>query len=171
MFAEWRDLMAQAEIASDLGAIIALVGGPGTGKTQLAVELMKRAAKKVKTCRYARGVEIASAVRATFNTKGDETEAVSRFTKPYLLVVDEFHDRSFSEFEQRLLNLILDKRYASLKPTILISNGTPEELREQVGERVIDRMREHGRILHFTFGSFRGLPAVDAAREEQRDVD
>ena len=148
------------------GAIIGIVGNTGTGKTQLAVEVMKYFAMVMARgmdgpriwSRYIRAAELATQVRAAFSKGADSSEAdmIGRFCRPDLLVIDEFSEAGTSEWERRLFGLILDRRYGDMRSTFVISNGTPDDLRRIIGERAIDRMRERGRIIHFTHASFRG---------------
>ncbi len=72
-----------------------------------------------------------------------------------LLVIDEFQERGESEWENRIICNLLDKRYATRRPTILIGNYTVDEMKAALSPSVKDRMREGGRAFVFDWGSFR----------------
>ena len=61
-----------------------------------------------------------------------------------------------TDTERLALWEVMNGRYESMKPTILVSNLTAKEIAGYVGDRVIDRMRENGgAVLAFTWESFR----------------
>ncbi|EIG27035.1 hypothetical protein HMPREF1054_2009, partial [Haemophilus paraphrohaemolyticus HK411] len=50
----------------------------------------------------------------------------------------------------------INERYEAMKPTILISNLSQQELGAYVGERIVDRMREGGgAMIAFDWESYR----------------
>ena len=73
-----------------------------------------------------------------------------------LLVIDDVGVQFGSDAEKVLLTEILNLRYGNLKPTILVANATLPELTEILGERVIDRFRDGGRVFVFDWPSHRG---------------
>ncbi|NHX33749.1 ATP-binding protein, partial [Escherichia coli] len=78
------------------------------------------------------------------------------YTNPDLLIIDEVGVQFGSEAEKLILFEIINTRYERMKPTILISNQTREELGAFIGERVIDRMSDGGGCtLAFTWDSYR----------------
>ena len=51
---------------------------------------------------------------------------------------------------------IIDGRYQEMKPTILISNLAIAGIKDLIGERVIDRLREDGgKLVSFDWPSYR----------------
>jgi DNA replication protein DnaC len=158
---QWTKALAWAMNNVERGSIIALVGGRGTGKTQIAVECCRKltlmAGSIPARVSYCRTQEVFSAIRECYGAKPTRREAdvVAEFVSPRLLILDEAHDRAHSEFETRMLNLILDKRYGELAPTVIIANATPDEFRGQIGESVFDRISETGGILACEWPSFR----------------
>jgi DNA replication protein DnaC len=71
-----------------------------------------------------------------------------------LLILDEFGIQIGSEHEKMLLFRIINKRYENLKPTILISNLSPAEIKN-FEERIFDRLKENGILLSFSSESNR----------------
>lgn len=147
-------------LASKLGSgfLCAMIGGRGTGKTQLAERLIHHhAMKSVKfSARYCPIVAIFMAIRETFRDGGPtELEAAAEFIRPQMLVIDEAHERSESEWENRILNYIIDQRYSHKKDTLLISNQKPDEFKASIGPSIYSRLTETGGIIPCDWGSFR----------------
>ncbi|WP_248637800.1 ATP-binding protein, partial [Citrobacter koseri] len=89
-----------------------------------------------------------------------ENDVISQFTTPDLLIIDEVGVQFGSEAEKLIMFEIINTRYERMKPTILISNQTKEELAAFVSERVIDRMSDGGGCtLSFTWDSYRSKGA------------
>lgn len=139
------------------GILTAVVGNRGTGKTQLGVCLVGHCAFNLeKTCLYCKSTDIFLRIRESMRTEGDsEVHAISEFIKPFFLVVDAYEVRAETQFENRILDHIIDKRYDSLKSTMIISNDSIETIKKQLGESICDRMRETGGIIQLSYNSFR----------------
>jgi DNA replication protein DnaC len=75
-----------------------------------------------------------------------------------MLVIDEAQERGGTPWEDRILNHIIDRRYAAMIPTIIIANAKPDALVASLGESIADRMRETGGIIEITGTSHRGRP-------------
>ena len=154
---EW--LAARHTVASKLttGMLAALLGSRGTGKTQLAVWVAQfNAAFHRRTSRYVKTLDLFLAIRATFkHVATTEDDVVRYFTSPDLLIVDELHERGETEWEDKILAHIIDKRYMANRDTILIANQTEAAFQASVGPSVVDRLIETGFVVHCTWGSFR----------------
>lgn len=62
---------------------------------------------------------------------------------------------------QDVVSALIINEYERMKPTILISNQTREELAAFIGERVLDRMSDGGGCtLSFTWDSYRSKGAA-----------
>jgi DNA replication protein DnaC len=136
-------------------ATLAIIGNRGTGKTQLAAEIIKDIAPDTAT--YMTAAELFMRIRATFDKRTTETEIdiARELSRTPLLVIDELQERGESAWENRLLTEIMDKRYANERPTILISNLTAGELTASLGDSIADRMRQGGGIIEITGASHR----------------
>lgn len=139
------------------GRILALVGGRGNGKTQLAVELMKARTLALKTALFSSAVEFFIKIKSTYrkDSDTDEMEVLREFQKPSLLVIDEIGKRGGSEWENTMLFELLNRRYNDMTDTILIDNRTKTEFTETIGPSLASRMNEGGGIIECTWGSFR----------------
>jgi DNA replication protein DnaC len=72
-----------------------------------------------------------------------------------LLVIDEIHVCEEQKIKNRFMIDTLDKRYANLVDTIIISNESELEFKANTDPSIQSRMREHGRILECSWESWR----------------
>jgi len=150
------------------GAQVALVGGCGSGKTQLAAFALRYALETTviaprvtlsgpPSARYTTARNMFLDIKGTYahgarSSEGQLLELLSRYR---LLVIDDLQIRQHTEWENRVLHSLIDRRYRDMRPTILIANGTPQRLAEDVGEAVVDRMNELGGVIPMDWPSFR----------------
>lgn len=158
----YADSFAEAMKA---GRCLILRGNPGTGKNHLAVAITKQVLAQGYTALHATAYEIVCRIRETWGRRqpGDQTEQdVTRALGDVdLLVIDEVGRQYGTEGEQIHLFHVIDHRYRLMKPTIVISNKEPEEIRSYLGEAAYDRLREGGgQMVHFDWESYRGRAAA-----------
>lgn len=154
--APWIASRNQVIAAIGSGFMIALLGKRGTGKTQIAVQAVQACAAGIRTCSYVKALDIFLAIRASYKSETlTELEVVEAFVDPRLLVIDECQVRGGSDFEDRMLVHILDKRYDAMVDTILIANLNEPQFREEMGASICDRIRETGHIIPCEWKSFR----------------
>lgn len=149
------------DFASQLkeGRCLVLVGAAGTGKTHLALAIAKDVIRQGFTARYVTVHEAIEAIRETWRSDSVEPESavVKRMAGVDLLVLDEVGVQYGKESEHVELFKILNKRYNDVKPTVVLSNVSPDELSRYLGERVYDRLRENGgKVVPFDWQSERG---------------
>lgn len=147
------------------GAIACMAGNRGTGKSQLAAVLvwesmhaMQPEDDKGGPPRYVRAMDFFLDIRACFRSTSSQAErdALELYVRPRLLVIDEMQVRGESEWEDKLLTHLIDKRYAELRDTVLISNQEIKVFAAQLGASIVDRMRECGGMMPCEWASFRG---------------
>lgn len=151
----WAAIFERVKTRMGSGFIIALIGGRGVGKTQMAVEACREQAYREKSFHYATAMDVFLEIKDSYRKGGSERDAVKTFIRPSLLVLDEVQERGETQWEDRLLTYIIDKRYAAQKDTILISNQTKETFLESVGQSVASRIHEAGGIAVFDWPSYR----------------
>lgn len=122
------------------------VGNPGTGKTHLAIAILKRIIADGHSGRYVRAFELIEAIRATWRRDAEQREAdvLEGLTSVDLLVLDEVGVQYGTDSETVEIFKVLDTRYLDLKPTLIVSNVSQEDLQRYLGERAFDRLRESG---------------------------
>lgn len=157
----WMEKFRFVQNSLETGCLFALVGGGGTGKTQMAVEIIREMCVRGKSSLYTSAMDVFLAIRETYDNKNlSERGVMGLFRKPRLLVIDETQERSENAWENRLLTWIIDKRYGDMKDTILIANQKPGELESSLGasivsRMIVSRMNETGGIIDCSWGSFR----------------
>lgn len=154
---DWGETLDKLERRLGTGFIIGMAGDRGNGKTQIAVELVRVLAARSLRSLYVSATEFFMDIKSTYkpNAKESEREVIQRYRKPALLILDEVGRRGETDWENRLLFELLDKRYQDVRDTLLISNQTPEEFKAAVGESVQSRMKEAGGLIVCKWGSFR----------------
>jgi DNA replication protein DnaC len=131
----------------------------GTGKTHLAIGVGLQVMDQGYSVFFITFQRAVRRVKNTFNKKSEESESdvINLLTYPDLLIVDEIGIQYGSDFEHNLLFDIINERYEKRRPTLLISNLTPKEVRSTLGERIYDRLREDGgQCVPFSWESHRG---------------
>lgn len=164
--AEQRYALAFAERFADefagkhSGRCAVFSGMPGTGKTHLACGIALRIMHKYsRTAVFTTVSKMARRIREAKSFSADETESsvISAYVMPHLLIVDEVGMQSGTDAEARSLFDVVNERYESCKPTLFLTNLDINGVREAIGERLFDRMREDGgEIVAFTWNSYRG---------------
>ncbi|EPM3376891.1 ATP-binding protein, partial [Escherichia coli] len=141
------------------GGGLVMCGKPGTGKNHLALAIARHAITEHQSSAiFTTALKIAREYKSTWskNSTRTEDEVIRQFTKPDLLIIDEVGVQFGSEAEKMIMFEIINTRYERMKPTILISNQSKDELSAFIGERVIDRMNDGGGCtLAFTWDSYR----------------
>lgn len=170
------ELAAKREIAfkalQQEGGSVLLVGPRGTGKTQLALELVARMCldcllPEPKEMAHVLGVrpfiaywvfeELLAAEKAGWNQKGGILEEpIKSASMAELLVLDEVQERGEGAWEDRQFTVLFDKRYREMRRTIMIANLEPGALDGRLPASILSRMSEIGVVVECRWPSFRG---------------
>lgn len=128
------------------GGCLVFLGPCGTGKSHLACGIGNRIVADGYSCLFTTVIEAVRLVRSTYGGKSELTEAqaINRFTWPDLLILDEVGMQHGTDNEFLIMTELINLRYAAERPTIMLSNLTPEKFEEFVGDRVFDRLHENG---------------------------
>ena len=145
------------------GSIFILTGKRGVGKTQIAACLARLVCLGQRTAHYTRAADMYLCVKSTFDGDGSELGLMHKWTVvptgsnngSQLLIIDEMHDRSGSEWEGRILNQIVDRRYGNCLDTLLITNETRPNIAKTVGPSIVSRADETGGIIECLWDSYR----------------
>lgn len=153
--AAWAERLEKMAASARIGGIIALVGTRGTGKTQIAAELVRDIDRANGRYMTAMGLflDLRDSYRKT--AKVSEREIVHGASRCPILVIDEVQERGGSEWEDRILTHIIDNRYGARKPTLLIANLRASEMAAQLGPSINDRIRESGGVIEMVGESWR----------------
>lgn len=141
-----RDYASSFELAISTGRSAIFMGAPGTGKTHLAIGILKHVLEKGGTGRFTTVMGMLSRIKNTYHRDAQETEAkaISAFTDCDMLVIDEVGRALDTSYTEAQFFSILNARYNELRPVILVSNLTKPKLSAFLGDAIVDRMREGG---------------------------
>lgn len=140
------------------GRGLVLAGKPGTGKTHLAASLALSLVDSGAWVQYVTCMGLIRMVRETWGKDAERTErqVVKLLGQQIdLLLIDEVGVQYGTESEQHILFEILDKRYAEMRSTVLITNQDKASFSALIGERVADRLRQTHDWLAFDWPSYR----------------
>lgn len=138
------------------GCIIPIIGVRGAGKTQLAVAAIRYVCEHKAYASYTKAMAIFLDLRdAMIQKERSEKEAIKSYTTQRLLVIDAMEVRGETDFENRVLDYIIDMRYDAGLDTILISNQKKEEFTQSLGPSIVSRIHESGELIECVWDSFR----------------
>lgn len=131
---------------SGLKCNLVMSGKTGTGKTHLSCATARTLLNKGMYVRYITSEEIAQKIMNAWDrdTKdASEQSVIYEFTQYDLLILDEYglHDR---DKRLELVHKVLYARYDAMKPTMLISNFTLKQLKDDLGDRLWSRFQQGG---------------------------
>ena len=154
------------------------VGAVGSGKTHLAAsianrvidlsEISDRTAIKAaelydiayeaefnRRVQFISMIGLLGAIKKTFDTNETAQDIVDRYSKAELLILDDVGTETPTEWSNERLFEIIDYRYNEELPTVITTNLLPDKLRENVGDRSYDRIREMCHMVKITANSQR----------------
>jgi DNA replication protein DnaC len=144
----WPDVL-------DAGKSLVLTGSCGTGKNHLAVSLAKNIIRNhLASVELTDVMRLTRAVKSTWRHNADTTEesVLDHYASLDLLIIDEVGVQFGSPAEMTILHEVINARYESVLPTILISNLPPEQLKEFISDRIFDRVTDGGATTWYSTG-------------------
>lgn len=157
-----REYAGQWHDARRHGRCGVFCGGPGTGKTHLAIGLLRHVIEQGGSGTYTTVMDLLGRIKSTFHRESLETEqqVIDAVTRCDLLVVDEVGRSLDTNYEVAQFFRVLDIRYRERRPVLLVSNLNQVKLRGFLGDAVVDRLREAGGdLLVFDWASSRSVRA------------
>lgn len=136
--------------------LIVLAGGPGTGKTVLATWLaVEREAKGKNPGRFLTAYEMFSRMKQCWGKNEDSEAVLANWKRVPFLVIDEAQTRAGTDWENNVLDELINARYSRMLPTVLIANLTLAEAQKSLGPRIMDRANECGGVVDCNWPSYR----------------
>ena len=128
------------------GAGLIFSGKAGTGKTHLACAIANHVLDMDVSAKFTTVTNMMRAIKSTYDKESEEseTQVLQNLSDVPLLVLDEAGMDYGTDFNKTLLFEVLNSRYENVNPTIILTNLDATALRDYLGERVIDRMRDGG---------------------------
>lgn len=163
------------------GAGLWLIGPPGTGKTHLGSAMVRYVIEhRDQPAEIHSGREIIRMLRSTWGNRErgrtwdgratTEDDMIDDFGALGLLVIDEIGVGFGSESEHVQLFDVIDLRYKHRRPTVLLSNLPTKGLKEAMGDRAYDRLRESAQVLVCNWDSHRGVVSQKPPLEVVRNA-
>ena len=150
-----KNYIDNLEQFADQGRSLIFLGNVGTGKTHLAVSLLKAFLQKGGSGVFLSVSDLILDIRDSWG-KGSAREKIELYASADLLVLDEVGVQAGTENERQILFSIINRRYNEVKPTVLISNLNIDAFKDFVGKRIFDRLKENGGdLVAFTGNSYR----------------
>jgi DNA replication protein DnaC len=143
------------------GTVVVFSGKPGTGKSHLAIAIAQEVMSNG-TALYTSAIDAVRMIRDTWkrDCPRTETQVLDMLASIDLLILDEVGVQYGTEAEQVSLFDIIDKRYRDLMPTILLTNLNANGMKDFLGDRSYDRLREGGIWTTFDWESQRNKIAT-----------
>lgn len=135
-----------------------MTGGVGTGKTHLANSAVIDLYDSNKCGVRMNMIDIIRRIKRTWSKDSDESESdvIEMFVKTDLLIIDEVGVQFNSDTEKMFIFDIINGRYEECLPTVIISNLDINGVKDVIGDRCVDRLREDGgKVVAFTWDSYR----------------
>jgi DNA replication protein DnaC len=142
------------------GKSLLLMGGVGTGKSMLAC-VIGNAVLHRHQVEYRSVSEMHRLIRATYGKQAtqSEVEVFDRLCSVPLLILDEICQSRGTEHEDQMLFDVIDRRYADTMPMLFATNGDGAAIRDRLGARLTDRIKEIATQLPMDWESHRGKKA------------
>lgn len=135
-----------------------LCGKPGTGKTHLSCAMIVALFDGGKNVCRISAADMVREFKDSWrkDSEFDETRLLNYYGGLDLFILEEIGVQYGSDTERMFIFEVVNRRYENCLPTVLVSNLDPDKLRDEVGERVMDRLREDGgKMIKFTGESWR----------------
>ena len=131
---------------------LVMIGNAGTGKTHLACAIIRGAGGKYRTA-----PDIVEEMRRAKSFTADDTEKkiINYYGHVSLLVIDEIGRGIAATDEKYMLYQIINARYNTRKPTVLISNYKKADFLQYIGVAAADRLVESAEVWEMTGESYR----------------
>jgi DNA replication protein DnaC len=123
----------------DAGRSLWLTGGVGTGKTALAMIVSKAAIDAGRSVAVYSCPRLLSVIRESIDS-GGVLAFLDRIAAVDLLHIDDLGAEHRTEWVLEQLYTIINTRYEDERATVITSNLEPEQLAEQLGERIVSRL-------------------------------
>ena len=157
------------------GRSIILEGKPGRGKTHLAIAIAYRAMQNGFDALFITAAELiddlSSASRA-----GKLREALARYMKPHVLVVDEVGYLAYGDDAANVLYHVVNDRHIRARSMIFTTNKHPKRWGgvlhdDDLADAIVDRILERGRLLRLDGPSVRTkhLPEDELRSDDDQD--
>lgn len=130
-----------------------MIGNAGTGKTHLGCGILREYGWGL----YRTAPDIVEELRRakSFTASESEAQIIKHYGQTPLLVIDEIGRGIAATDEKYMLYQVLNARYNTRKPTVLISNHTKTDFLKYIGVAAADRLVESAELVEMNGESYR----------------
>ena len=141
------------------GRNLILAGRPGTVKTLLAVAIAYRAIQNGYDARFTSAADLIERLAAA-SREGRLADALTAYTHPHVLVLDEVGYLAHSPEAANVLFQVVDHRYLHRRPMLFTTNKPLDEWGRvlhdpDLADAITDRILERGRLIELRGTSYR----------------
>jgi len=155
------------------GHAVIFEGKPGRGKTHLAIAIAYRAMQNGFDALFTTAAELIDELSAA-GREGRMREALARFIRPHVLVVDEVGYLGYGDDAANVLYHVVNDRHIRRRSMIFTTNKAPNAWGavlhdDDLAEAIVDRILERGRLLRLDGPSVRTkhLPETELQLDAQ----
>jgi DNA replication protein DnaC len=157
------------------GRSVILSGKPGRGKTHLAIAIAYRALQNGFEVLFTSAAELIEDL-STASREGTLRDALTRYVRPHLLLVDEVGYLTYGDDAANVLYHVVNERHVKRRAMVFTTNKNPKRWGavlhdDDLAEAIVDRILERGRLLRLDGPSVRTkhLPADELAGDDHQD--
>lgn len=134
-----------------------LRGGTGSGKTHIAVGILREVLRRGCSCLYCNVTDLLARLRETYHQASDEREGqiLAEMETVDLLVLDDLGAEAPSDWMRDRLYLVINRRYENARSIIITTNCDDAELSARIGERAVSRIHEMCELQKFPSEDYR----------------
>ena len=156
------------------GQSVILEGKPGRGKTHLGIAIAYRAMQNGFDALFVTCAELIEEL-STAGRDGALRDALARFVKPHVLVVDEVGYLAYGDDAANVLYHVVNERHIKRRSMVFTTNKHPKRWGpvlhdDDLAEAIVDRILDRGRLLRLDGPSMRTKHiAADISGDEDQD--
>ena len=131
-------------------------GKNGSGKTHLAVAVMREFALNLNQCYFITVPELLFRIRSRIrqSVEGGEEGIIKKFKNYEFLILDELGAEKVTDYSLQILYLIIAGRENSLRPTLITSNLSLQGIEDKLDPRLASRIAG-GKVIKFECDDYR----------------
>lgn len=139
------------------GTVLLGMGNVGTGKSHLACACANVLMSRGHTAFFTSTARLFTKIRGTWSRSSDQSEEqlLKQFESIDLMILDEIGLQRGTDDEIRTMHELLEARRLNCRPTILLTNLDIPSIKQYLGERFMDRLKESGVLITFDWDSYR----------------
>ncbi|MBW1928895.1 MAG: ATP-binding protein [Deltaproteobacteria bacterium] len=134
-----------------------IYGNYGVGKTHMAVAITRELLLQGRQVAFTSVPRLLFEIRKSFRAGSEVTEEyyISRYTSYEYLVLDDFGVEKTTEWARQTLDYIIYERDNNLKPMVITSNLSLDEIAEKIDGRISSRLAGMGKVIQLKGSDYR----------------